>query len=162
HALGDGAVIVTLTPRMLGQDERAHPALPYLLNGLTDGLLPVEVRRKDGKPLQGEVMWQLNRTKDGWLVLLVNNRGVDKTENGMAVVGRLEQFLGCLLGQAVGDGLGAPFEGLPADSLYWGYGPPDDLIVLATKETLQYTDDTQMMIGVAETLAEHGRIIEDA
>jgi hypothetical protein len=88
HAVGDGAVIVTLAPRMLGQDERAHPALPFLFNGLTDGLLPVEVLRKDGKPLQGEVMYQLNRTKDGWLVLLANNRGVDKTQNGVARVDR--------------------------------------------------------------------------
>src|SRR5262249_45566659 len=35
--VGEGAVIVTLCPRMLGQDERAHPALPYLMNGLTAG-----------------------------------------------------------------------------------------------------------------------------
>lgn len=88
HAVGDGAVIVTLTPRMLGQDERAHPALPYLLNGLTAGLLPVEVVRVDGKPLRGEVMYQVNRTKDGWLVMLANNRGVDKTQNGVARVDR--------------------------------------------------------------------------
>src|SRR5262249_39635757 len=38
HQVGAGAVILTLVPRMLGLDERAHPALPYLLNGLTDGL----------------------------------------------------------------------------------------------------------------------------
>jgi hypothetical protein len=88
HAVGDGAVIVTLTPRLLGQDERAHPALPFLFNGLTDGLLPIDVRRKDGQPLQGELMYQVNRTKDGWLVLLVNNRGVDKTQNGVARVDR--------------------------------------------------------------------------
>jgi hypothetical protein len=88
HALGDGAVILTLAPRMLGQDERAHPGLPYLMNGLTDGLLPIEVRRKDGSPLQGEVMYQINKTADGWLVLLVNNRGIDKTPNGVARVNR--------------------------------------------------------------------------
>ena len=33
-------------------------------------------------------MWQLNRTKDGWLVTLVNNRGVDKTQSGVARVDR--------------------------------------------------------------------------
>src|SRR5262249_34179185 len=43
HAVGKGAVLLTLVPRLLGQDERAHPVLPYLMNGLTDGLLPVEV-----------------------------------------------------------------------------------------------------------------------
>ena len=88
HAVGKGAVIVTLVPRLLGQDERAHPALPWLMNGLTDRLLPVEVRRADGKHLSGEVMYQVNRTRDGYLVLLVNNRGVDKTQNGVARVDR--------------------------------------------------------------------------
>ena len=84
HKIGEGAVIVTLTPRMLGQDERAHPALPYLMNALTDGLLPVDVRLAGGKRLSGEVMYQVNRTKDGYLVLLMNQRGVDKTPNGVA------------------------------------------------------------------------------
>jgi hypothetical protein len=88
HAVGDGAVLVVHVPHLLGQDERAHPALPYLVNGLTPGLLPVEVRRADGTPLRGEVMYQVNRTKDGYLVLLVNNRGVDKTPNGVARVDR--------------------------------------------------------------------------
>jgi hypothetical protein len=88
NKVGEGAVVVTLVPRLLGQDERAHPALPYLMNGLTDKLLPVEVRRADGSPLQGEVMYQINKTKDGWLVLLVNNNGVDKTQNGVARVDR--------------------------------------------------------------------------
>jgi hypothetical protein len=88
HALGKGAVLVTLVPHSIGQDERAHPALPYLLNGLTAGLLPVEVRRPDGSPPGGEVMYQVNKTRDGYLVLLVNNRGVDKTPNGVARVDR--------------------------------------------------------------------------
>ncbi len=88
HAIGAGAVLVALAPRLLGQDERAHPVLPFLLNGLTTGLLPVEVRRSDGSPLRGEVMYQVNKTKDGYLVMLVNNRGVDKTQNGVARVDR--------------------------------------------------------------------------
>src|SRR5206468_2323887 len=88
HAAGKGAVIVTLVPRLLGQDERAHPLTPWLVNGLTDRLLPVEVRRGDDKPLTGELMYQINRTRDGYLVLLINNRGVDKTQNGVARVDR--------------------------------------------------------------------------
>ena len=47
HKVGEGAVILTLCPRMLGLDERAHPALPYLMNGLTRDLLPVEVRLRE-------------------------------------------------------------------------------------------------------------------
>jgi hypothetical protein len=88
NAVGKGAVIVTLVPRLLGQDERAHPLTPWLLNGLTDGLNPVSVRRGDGQPLSGELMYQVNKTAKGYLVLLVNNRGVDKTQNGVARVDR--------------------------------------------------------------------------
>jgi len=72
-----------------------------------------------------------------------------------------EQFLGCLLGLAVGDAVGAPFEGLSADSIYWGYGSLTELVANRDGDELIYTDDTEMMIGVAEVLAEHGRIVED-
>jgi hypothetical protein len=88
HGVGEGAVIVSLVPRLLGMDERAHPALAYLLNGLTAGLVPIEVRRKNGSPVRGEVLYQINRTHDGWVVLLVSTRGVDKTQNGVARVDR--------------------------------------------------------------------------
>jgi hypothetical protein len=88
HAVGPGAVIVTLVPHLIGQDERAHPCVPYVLNGLTSGLLPVDVRRADGKRPTGEVMHQINRTKDGYLVTLVNTLGIDKTQNGLARVDR--------------------------------------------------------------------------
>lgn len=88
NAVGNGAVIVTLCPGMIGQDERAHPALPYLFNGLTDGLLPVDVRLANGDRPRGEIMHHLNRTKDGWLVTLVSNRGVDKIPNGLSRVDR--------------------------------------------------------------------------
>lgn len=92
NKVGEGAVITILVPRGLGLDERAHPVLPYLMNGLTQSLLPVEVRAADGKPLSGEILHQVNRTKDGYLVLLMNNRGVDKTQNGVARVDR-RQFV---------------------------------------------------------------------
>src|SRR5262249_44145911 len=62
--LGEGAILLTLVPRMLGQDERAHPALPYLMNAVTAGLLPIEVRLPNGSRPQGEVMYQMNRTRD--------------------------------------------------------------------------------------------------
>jgi len=86
HQVGAGAVILTLVPHLMGQDERAHPALPYLLNGLTADLLPVEVLRANGAPLKGEVMYQVNKTKDGYLVTLINTQGIDKTQNGIARV----------------------------------------------------------------------------
>ncbi len=73
-----------------------------------------------------------------------------------------DRFLGCLLGEAVGDALGAPFEGLPADFIYWTEGPVHELLAQPSTEVLRYTDDTQMMIGVAETLATHGEIQQEA
>jgi hypothetical protein len=88
HKVGAGSVIVTLVPRTIGLDERAHPALPWLMNGLTAGLLPVEVRMPDGSRPSGEILYQVNRTKDGNLVLLMNNRGVDKSQSGVARVDR--------------------------------------------------------------------------
>src|SRR4051812_27078387 len=39
-----------------------------------------------------------------------------------------ERFHGCLLGQAVGDALGAPYEGLPADFVFWTLGPVSELV----------------------------------
>src|SRR5579859_6644206 len=70
----------------------------------------------------------------------------------------LDRFRGCLLGQAVGDALGAPFETMPADAIYYGFGSVRKIVARPPVEVLQYTDDTQMMIGVAEVLAEHGRM----
>src|SRR5262249_42260196 len=92
NQLGDGAVILTLVPRMIGRDERAHPALPYLMNGVTARLLPIEVRLPSGERPKGEIMYQVNRAKDGYLIMLVNNRGVDKTQHGVARVDR-RQFV---------------------------------------------------------------------
>jgi hypothetical protein len=88
HAAGPGAVIVTLVPHLIGQDERAHPSVPYLMNGLTAGLLPVEVRLANGARPAGEIMYQVNQTRDGYLVALLNQRGIDKTQNGIARVDR--------------------------------------------------------------------------
>jgi poly(ADP-ribose) glycohydrolase ARH3 len=79
----------------------------------------------------------------------------------MPAVPSLEQFTGCLLGLAVGDAVGAPYEGLSADNLFWGYGPAADLVAQAGQEPLFYTDDTEMMIGLAETLAECGEAHEE-
>jgi hypothetical protein len=96
NKVGDGAVITVLVPRGLGLDERAHPVLPYLMNGLTRDLLPVSVETPDGKRPAGEILYQVNRTKDGYVVLLMNNRGVDKTQHGVARVDR-RQFVDVLI-----------------------------------------------------------------
>jgi len=71
-----------------------------------------------------------------------------------------EQFAGCLLGLAVGDAVGAPYEGLSADNIFWGYGTGPDLLEPPPDEPLRYTDDTEMMVAVAETLADRGQVVE--
>lgn len=57
------------------------------------------------------------------------------------------RFLGALVGTAVGDGLGAPFEGRAEVRAA-------EVEAVARRQTvLKYTDDTHMMIGVAQSLA---------
>jgi hypothetical protein len=51
-------------------------------------LLPVELRLANGQRPAGEIMYSVNRTKDGWLLGLYNHRGLDKTQTGIARVDR--------------------------------------------------------------------------
>lgn len=69
-----------------------------------------------------------------------------------------ERFIGCLLGLAVGDALGAHFEGRAAAFMERTYSSAQELIDNPPPGELWYTDDTQMMIGVAQTLVECGHI----
>src|SRR5260370_18015144 len=71
-----------------------------------------------------------------------------------------DRFVGCLLGLAVGDALGACFEGQTADYIQRRYPTPEALLTQPPRDTLIYTDDTQMAIGIAEALVEDGEIIE--
>jgi len=58
------------------------------------------------------------------------------------------KFLGCLEATAIGDALGAGWEGR-------GMSRSEDIVSLAEKlEQLIYTDDTHMTIGIAESLIE--------
>src|SRR5262245_7856826 len=67
-------------------------------------------------------------------------------------------FVGCLLGCAVGDALGAPFEGL------WPRQIPDRDRLLAEFAELegyprgQFTDDTQLTLATVESIVECGGI----
>lgn len=57
-----------------------------------------------------------------------------------------DRFRGCLLGVAIGDALGAPFEGRPRV-------PAAELDAWArARAALRWTDDTAMTIGVAQSL----------
>jgi poly(ADP-ribose) glycohydrolase ARH3 len=56
------------------------------------------------------------------------------------------KFLGALLGTGIGDALGAPFEGR------YHVSPQEVEDVAEKLEMLTYTDDTHMMISIAESL----------
>ena len=79
----------------------------------------------------------------------------------MAAIPLLSRFRGCLLGLAVGDALGGRFEARSAESIRERFLSVEALIRYPQDE-IWYTDDTQMAIGIAETLAEHGEIVESA
>ncbi len=57
------------------------------------------------------------------------------------------RFTGCLLGLALGDALGAPFEGMPPGNH-----------IPQCNGFLRYTDDTEMMINLSESILETGDI----
>jgi ADP-ribosylglycohydrolase len=65
----------------------------------------------------------------------------------------LDRARGALLGTFVGDALGMPFEGAAATDI-----PARVEMVAARRGRGTYTDDTQMMIALAESLIEHGRV----
>jgi poly(ADP-ribose) glycohydrolase ARH3 len=71
----------------------------------------------------------------------------------------LDRFRGCLLGVAVGDALGGKFEAQSASAIR-GRFPTTEALIEYPQEEIWYTDDMQMTIGIAETLAAHGEIIE--
>ena len=70
----------------------------------------------------------------------------------MSRVDLRERFLGCLLGCAVGDALGAPYEGL------WSRSIPDEATLLTDYGEFegypkgQYTDDTQLSLATIESI----------
>ena len=64
----------------------------------------------------------------------------------------LDRFLGSALGTFVGDALGEPVEGWPHNTIFSRFGLLDTM----AREEGRYTDDTQMMIGILETLQEKG------
>jgi poly(ADP-ribose) glycohydrolase ARH3 len=73
-----------------------------------------------------------------------------------------ERFVGCLLGLAVGDAVGGLFEGQSPDWIARRFPTPAALLEGPLLDMIHYTDDTQMAIGVAETLVAVGRIEEEA
>jgi hypothetical protein len=82
NRVGRGRVVYCAVPDLLGLDERLVPAAAHLLAHLAADATPVRVR--------GEVEYLVNRNARGWVVTLINNRGVYKQQQGLAQVNRAE------------------------------------------------------------------------
>jgi poly(ADP-ribose) glycohydrolase ARH3 len=66
-----------------------------------------------------------------------------------------KQFTGCFLGQALGDAMGAPYEGGLLEKMVWR------LIGRTTTGKRRYTDDTQMSLDVAESICRNKGLDQD-
>jgi hypothetical protein len=82
NRVGRGRVVFSAVHDLLGLDERLVPAAAHLLAHLASDATPVRVR--------GEVEYLVNRNARGWVVTLINNRGVYKPQQGLAQVNRAE------------------------------------------------------------------------
>lgn len=80
NKLGRGRVVFCALSDFLGEDERLTPFAAHLLAHLSADATPVQVR--------GEVEYLINRNERGWVVTLINNRGVIKPQQGLAQVER--------------------------------------------------------------------------
>jgi ADP-ribosylglycohydrolase len=69
-----------------------------------------------------------------------------------------DRFAGCLVGLAIGDALGMPFEGMDSQAILGGRSQVTKFLPGDGLEAGQYTDDTKMMLCIAESIAEHGRV----
>jgi hypothetical protein len=80
NKVGKGNVVFAALPDLLGVDERVTPFAAHMLAHVFADATPVQVR--------GDVEYLINRTENGWVVTLLNNNGVYKTQQGMAQVDR--------------------------------------------------------------------------
>ncbi|SMC29272.1 ADP-ribosylglycohydrolase [Andreprevotia lacus DSM 23236] len=66
-----------------------------------------------------------------------------------------DRYLGCVLGLAMGDTLGAPYEGGPLERTLWR-------LIGRTRDGLpRWSDDTQMTLDLAESLLACGQLDQD-
>jgi hypothetical protein len=80
NKVGKGNVVFVAVPDLLGEDERMTPFAAHLLAHVFADAVPVKVT--------GDVEYLINRIANGWIVTLLNNNGVFKTQQGMATVDR--------------------------------------------------------------------------
>jgi hypothetical protein len=80
NKVGKGSLIFVAVPDLLGEDERMVPLAAHVLAHVFFNATPVKVN--------GDVEYLINRNTNGWVVTLLNNNGVFKTQQGMAQVDR--------------------------------------------------------------------------
>lgn len=72
-----------------------------------------------------------------------------------------DKFSGCLVGLAIGDALGMPFEGMRSGAIQKRYQQVTEFVPARGLALGQYTDDTKMMFCIAESIAEKGHVDPD-
>jgi ADP-ribosylglycohydrolase len=72
-----------------------------------------------------------------------------------------DRFAGCLVGLAIGDALGMPFEGMHAQAILDERSQVTEFLPGHGLASGQYTDDTKMMLCLAESMVENGRVNPD-
>lgn len=80
NTVGKGSVIFCAVADLLGEDERMTTFAAHMLAHVFADATPVKV--------SGDVEHLINRTESGWIVTLLNNNGVYKTQQGLAQVDR--------------------------------------------------------------------------
>jgi hypothetical protein len=80
NKVGKGTVIFAAVPDLLGEDERITPFAAHMLAHVFNDAVPLTVT--------GDVEYLVNRTANSWIVTMLNNNGVFKTQQGMAQVDR--------------------------------------------------------------------------
>lgn len=74
-----------------------------------------------------------------------------------------ERFVGCLVGLALGDALGAPLEFMPRDEIAAHHGEVRELLGggWLNVDPGEYTDDTQLALAITDSIVAVGRVDPD-
>ena len=73
----------------------------------------------------------------------------------------LDKFQGCLIGVAIGDSLGHPFEGILREQIYSRFSDFKEFLASNKKLFNTYTDDTQLTLHTAKALIQGSGFNED-
>jgi len=73
----------------------------------------------------------------------------------------LDKFQGCLIGVAIGDSLGHPFEGILREQIYSRFSDFKEFLAINKKRFNTYTDDTQLTLHTAKALIQGSGFNED-